>query len=468
MPKKLPAENIDRILAIITRHADGVRADEVLKSLEGGLSLRTLQRKLSELVAAKHIVTEGKARSLRYKIAPVTGESNLVLPAIQAYGEAESYVPLSKEGQEVRDYVRLPIQKRRPTGYDRSFVESYAPNETWYLPAAVREHLHQIGRSSAEARPAGTYARDILGRLLIDLSWASSRLEGNTYTRLETQQLIEFGTAAQGKDQTEAQMILNHKGAIEMLVDGVEEVGFNIHTFCNLHALLSDNLLADPAGSGRIRSRIVEIGGTVYHPLSVPQQIEEYFRLILNKVDAIHDPFEQAFFLMVHIPYLQPFIDVNKRVSRVGANIPMIKHNLCPLSFVDVPERAYIEGTLGVYEMNRIELLRDVFIWAYERSAQRYLAVRETAARPDPVRLRHRETLVSVVGDIVRGMKRPTQENVRALATKLVRAEDIDRFVELAIEDLARLHDGNVARYRLRLSEYRAWLASVGPQNSKH
>ncbi len=221
--------------------------------------------------------------------------------------------------------------------------------------------------------------------------------------------------------------------------------------------MLSDNLLADPAASGRIRHRVVEINGTTYHPLAIPQQIGEYFRLLLEKAGTIDDPFEQAFFLMVQIPYLQPFEDVNKRVSRLGANIPLIKQNLCPLSFVDVPERAYFEGTLGIYELNRIDLLRDVFLWAYERSCQRFLAVRETMAMPDPVRLRQREALASVVGDIVRSMTAPTQDAIWKRASSLVPEKDIDRFVELARDDLARLHEGNIARYRLKLAEYRAW-----------
>ena len=74
---------------------------------------------------------------------------------------------------------------------------------------------------------------------------------------------------------------------------------------------------------------------------------------------------------MVHLPYLQPFEDVNNRVSRLAANIPLIRHNLCPVSFIDVPERPYIDGLMGIYELNRIELLRDVFVWAYDRSSQR-------------------------------------------------------------------------------------------------
>jgi hypothetical protein len=342
-------------------------------------------------------------------------------------------------------------------GYDRELLETYRPNQTRYLPPEIREYLHTIGRSPDGERPAGTYARDILGRLLIDLSWASSRLEGNTYTRLDTQNLIELGQAAAGKDRREAQMILNHKAAIELLVEQAEGIGFNTFTFFNLHALLSENLLVDPTESGRLRSRIVEVSGTVFHPLGIPQQIDAYFHMILDKANAIDDPFEQAFFVMVHIPYLQPFVDVNKRVSRLGANISLIRHNLCPLSFIDVPERAYVEGTLGVYELKRVDLLRDVFVWAYERSCQRYMAIRETVAEPDPVRLRYREALITVISEIVRGLKSPGAEPVRDLAATLVPREDLDQITELALADLRNLHEGNVSRYRLRLSEYRAW-----------
>src|ERR1035438_1925019 len=150
-------------------------------------------------------------------------------------------------------------------------------------------------------------------------------------------------------------MILNHKAAIEMLADQAEEIGFNRYTICNLHALLADNLLADPAASGRLRSKPVGISGTVFHPLEVPQAIEENFQQILDKATAIVDAFEQSFFVMVHIPYLQTFEDVNKRVSRLSANIPLVRRNLCPLSFVDVPVDDYVDATLGVYELNRVD-----------------------------------------------------------------------------------------------------------------
>lgn len=457
MPKKLPEDLTARIEAEIARHPEGMGIDDLHAALVGIVSRRTLQRRLGELAEKKKIVLLGKGRSLRYRKPRVIEAEITESARASDEVEAEIYVPVSHAGQEILDYVRQPIQKRKPVGYDREFLEAYRPNETNYLPPEIREHLHNIGRSPDGERPAGTHARDILGRLLIDLSWASSRLEGNTYSRLDTQNLIELGQAAEGKDRREAQMILNHKAAIELLVEQAEDIGFNTFTFFNLHALLSENLLADPGESGRLRSRIVEVSGTVFHPVGIPQQIDAYFRMILEKADALEDPFEQAFFIMVHIPYLQPFVDVNKRVSRLGANIPLIRRNLCPLSFIDVPERAYVEGTLGVYEMRRVDLLRDVFIWAYERSCQRYMAIRETVAEPDPVRLRHREALIAIVAEIVRSRQAPRKATVRKLAEPLVPAEDLERIVALALEDLRNLHEGNVTRYRLRLSEYRSW-----------
>lgn len=460
MPKKLPEDLSARIEAEIARHPDGAGIDDLHAVLADIVSRRSLQRRLASLVEQRRVCADGDGRALKYR--GVTGDVTVALHGVSATASAgqvtaEVYVPTSVEGEDIRAYVRQPIQGRKPVGYDRELLETYRPNETRYLPSEIREHLHNIGRSPDGERPAGTYARDILGRLLIDLSWASSRLEGNTYTRLDTQNLIELGQAAAGKDRRDAQMILNHKAAIELLVEQAEEIGFNTFTFFNLHALLSENLLVDPSESGRLRQRIVEVSGTVFHPLGIPQQIDAYFRMTLDKANAIGDPFEQAFFIMIHIPYLQPFVDVNKRVSRLGANIPLIRHNLCPLSFIDVPERAYVEGTLGVYELKRVDLLRDVFVWAYERSCQRYMAIRETVAEPDPLRLRYREALITVVAEIVRGQQPPSEAAVHAVAATLVPREDLDQITELALVDLRNLHEGNVSRYRLRLSEYRAW-----------
>jgi Fic family protein len=114
--------------------------------------------------------------------------------------------------------------------------------------------------------------------LLIDLSWNSSRLEGNTYSLLETERLLELGEAVTGKNTEETQMILNHKAAISLLVEQAEETGFNHYTIQNLYALLADNLLEDPQAVGRLRHIPVTIGDTVYQPLEAPQPVTPVVR----------------------------------------------------------------------------------------------------------------------------------------------------------------------------------------------
>jgi Fic family protein len=257
----------------------------------------------------------------------------------------------------------------------------------------------------------------------------------------------------------ETQMILNHKAAIELLVDQASDVGFNRYTILNLHALLSDNLLADPQACGRLRTVSVGIGGSVFHPLEIPQLIDECFGQILAVASEIEDPFEQAFFIMVHLPYLQPFQDVNKRVSRLAANIPLIHRNLCPLSFLDVPNWIYIDGTVAIYELNRIELLRDVFAWAYERSCARYSAIRQSLGEPDPFRLRYRQQIKKFVAGVVRNFmdKRTAVDWITERSEAEIPADDRARFVEVIETELGCLHEGNFARYQLRSSEFRDW-----------
>jgi hypothetical protein len=460
MPKRIPEQELESILAIVAAHPEGVQVRTIRDGLPHELPPRMLQRRLALLVEQKRLVAEGRGKGRRYR-APVTitGKGGLVAGSATLEGRGEVYVPISPEAEAIKHAVRAPIQNRRPVGYKRAFLDVYRPNVTYYLPAETRQRLLEIGRPPDGERPAGTYARTIYSRLLIDLSWNSSRLEGNTYSLLETERLLEVGEVAEGKGALEAQMILNHKAAIELLVEQANEIGFNRYTILNLHALLADNLLADPQAGGRLRRIPVGIDGTVYHPLEVPQLIDECFETILDTAAAIADPFEQAFFALVHLAYLQGFEDVNKRVSRLAANIPLIRGNLCPLSFVDVPERAYVDGMLGVYELNHVELLRDVFVWAYERSSARYSAVRQSLGEPDPFRLRYRALVADVVATVVRAAmdKRAAIALVRQRASEQVPPAEQARFVEVVETEIMSLHEGNIARYRLRPAEYRAW-----------
>ncbi len=461
MPRVVPTRELDLIAGVILNYPNGVGITEIEKKLVNlfpGMNRRTLQRRLMRLQKDKRIISKGQSISLIYKITPYV--SSLEKTKKQSVSEAvekQFYIPVSPDGAILRNLVRQSVMQRQPVGYNRSFLEDYEPGITFYIPAPLRAQLHEMGRTPANERPAGTYARDILNRLLIDLSWASSRLEGNTYNRLDTRNLIEFGQIAPGKEMMETQMILNHKGAIEMLIQEAEQVGFNPFTFYNLHAILSDNLLHDENACGRLRRRPVDITGSVYHPTAIPQVLEDCFRLLLQKAAAIPDPFEQSFFVMVQLPYLQPFEDVNKRVSRLGANIPFVRHNLCPLSFMDVPEKDYVEGTLGVYEFNQTDLLLDLFVWAYERSCQRYLAITKTMKEPDPLRIKYREMLIQAVQTIVRNHLSVSQEHIQNLAEQLVPEEDRKVFEKMVKEALQHLHEGSVARYRLKLSEFQSW-----------
>ncbi len=459
MAQQLKDKDTTAILAAV-RELGGVAAQrEIAAALDPPVSERTLQFRIRRLVDEGKLVREGARKTARYRLPSPGPDLKAAAEPPEGFVPSQATIPLSAAGNEVQKYVTQPQAQRKPVGYNREFLDSYRPNITFYLSPEERRHLVDAGRANFEAEAAGTYAKQVLNRLLIDLSWNSSRLEGNTYSLLDTKRLIEFGQEAQGRDRLEAQMIVNHKDAIAFLVGSADEIGFNRYTILNLHAILAHNLLPDEGAAGRLRQISVGIEKSTFHPLAVPQLIEECFNDLLARAAAIQDPFEQAFFFMVQIPYLQPFDDVNKRVSRLGANIPFIRQNLSPLSFTDVPQSLYTSGVLGVYELNRVDLLKDVFIWAYERSAQQYTAVRQSLGEPDPFRFRYSSNLRQLISEVVRGrMNRSTANSyMESFTERNVEPADRQRFREMAESELLNLHEGNFARYQVRPSEFQAW-----------
>ena len=435
------------------RHApEGLTLAELLEKNKD-LTRRTAQRWIQALILEEQVIVSGQARNRRYYAANQSHKAQS-----QADKEGYTNIPLSANSQDILGYVNQPIEARKPVPYQREFLYRYEPNRTYYLTLSQRQQLAQMGRAQTHVAPAGTYGRAILDRLLIDLSWASSHLEGNTYTRLDTRNLIQQGQTAEGKAATETQMILNHKTAIELLVEHAETVQFDRYTLMNIHSALAENLLPNPADEGRIRQHEVQIAKSVFRPLSISAQISELFDVLLDKAARIKDPFEQSFFMMVQIPYLQAFADINKRTARMAANISLIQANLCPLTFLDVPENAYIPAMLGVYELTRIELLRDLYLWAYERSTQEYITIKRDIVEPDPLRLTHRDFIRTTLHTIV---SQPTQEPLRLIARALeayTAAETERTQIEgILIDELRRLHEGVLARYGLRLAEYQRW-----------
>lgn len=435
---------------------------------------RTAQRWLARWTEQGLLHAKGEGRGRRY-FAPSPSRSWEVADIAPSARASElraseaAALHLAPDALEVRAYVQQPLAQRAPVGYQRDLLDSYQPNYSFYLPETVRRQLHAQGRTPDAAAPAGTYSRAVLNRLLIDLSWASSHMEGNTYSRLDTRHLIEEGAAAQGKGQLETQMILNHKAAIELLVDSVSSLQpgdalWSRYLLMNVHAALAENLLPNPADEGRVRQHAVDIGLSVYRPISAPQVIDELLNVVLAKANQIQDPFEQAFFMMVHVPYLQPFADINKRTSRLAANAPLFRANLCPLTFVGVSPDAYAQAMLGIYEMGRVELLRDLFIWAYERSTQEYTAIRQTLAEPDPLRLKHRTLIKDTVRAVVLQSDADAQTVLDAALSSALPADvseaERQALRALILDELRRLHEGVLARYGLRPSQFKAWRAA--------
>jgi hypothetical protein len=458
MPKKLTDKELASLATLIGNFKKGASIREIITAIDDPPPQRTLQDHLARLVKQQRVAISGKGVARRYH-APAPPEA-AILHEPETDLQIDT-IPLSTEAKAIREAVSCPLSRRKPVGYKRAFLDDYRPNETYYLPPDTRAQLAEMGKIYQDSQPSGTYAREIHNRLLIDLSWNSSRLEGNTYSLLETERLLEAGAVAEGKDAREAQMILNHKAAMELLLDESADIGFNRYTICNLHALLSDHLLADQGACGRLRSKPVGVTGTLFHPLGVPQMIEECFDVLLGKAASIADPFEQAFFVMVQLPYLQPFVDVNKRVSRLAANIPLIRMNLCPLSFIHVPDRHYTGGILGVYELNAIAYLRDVFTWAYQRSSDRYSAVRQTLGDPDPFLLRHRAEIKALVRAVVRERMSKTEAIawIRKQTAGVTPLSGQQRLIEIIETELMCIHPGSIARYTLRPSEFDAWKA---------
>lgn len=445
--------NLESIILTLLEKGHAITLHEI--SQEAGLSTessadrRAIQRVLANLIKSNAIQSQGKARARIYIKSPLTENKN----------EFKN-IPLAKESAKLLHYISQPILARKPVGYNQDFLKSYEPNKTEYLDASLCKELFASGNAEPIVRPAGTYARTILNRLLIDLSWNSSRLEGNTYSLLETKRLIELGESAAGKDVAEAQMILNHKNAIEYIIESVDEAKISAHEVRSIHALLSENLLGDPGASGRIRQIVVGISGTTYLPLENPHLLKECFDIFIEKINLISDPFEQSFFSLVHLSYLQAFEDVNKRTARLVANIPLIKRNLKPLSFIDVNQNDYVTSLLGVYEKNDTSLLRDLYGWAYMRSAQRYSALQQTMGEPNLFKLKYRDAIQDIVRTIILENISGSEvvPTIKHLINtlKLTESESTQLFQTIETEIMS-LHDDNIARFKIRPSEFQRW-----------
>ncbi len=208
-----------------------------------------------------------------------------------------------------------------------------------------------------------------LERLAIDLSWKSSQIEGNTYTLLETERLLKERETASGRTKEEAIMLLNHKDAIDFIIDNPDYlVSLTISKIEDIHGILIKELIFER----NIRKRRVGISGTNYRPLDNEFQIVEALSNMCDLIDQKENVFEKALLLLVLISYIQPFADGNKRTARIVSNAVLMSNKYCPISFRTIDSVEYKKAMLLFYEQNNITKFKEIFINQFEFAVKTY------------------------------------------------------------------------------------------------
>lgn len=417
----------------------------------------TVNRALAALVAEGQLRKLGKGPGTQYE--PANGLPSKVAPVELAPpkpSEALS-VPsaVATAAQALKTSLARPLGVRTPVTYERAFVDDYRPNESSLLSQTLAQALYTRARAEGQY-PAGTVAVRVLEQLLIDLSWHSSHLEGNRKSLLDTREL--FATGRGDPNDPDVTMLLNHKEAIEFMVEQAPMQGLSMAIVRNLHAILMQNLLQDSTAAGAIRRRVVTIDSSVYQPTQVPALLEEMLRLIIDKAREIRNPIEAAFFLWVNIAYLQPFEDGNKRTSRLSANLPLLMLNCAPLSFLDVEPEAYAYAMMGVYEERDVSLATELFAATYLRSIDKYQVALKSFGVGTTLRARYRAQLADAIRRVVGG------EQLAGVTESLhIPPDDQTEFTSAVRAELAHLEVWNCARFRLPIPDVEQWIAAGRP-----
>ena len=436
------------IIDVLKTAKTPLSSSELQKELGTYVTIRSLSRRLHELLEAGVVQKLGRGRSTRYQVKPENTPSETVNPIF------------SPSSTKALTHVTQPIYLRDPVSYHTHWLSSYEPNKTFYLSSSQREDMHSMGARTQFGIVAGTYARHIYNRLLIDLSYNSSRLEGNTYSLIDTEKLVIEGIEVSNKLNEEKIMILNHKEAIRYLIDNASQLLINENTICTIHFLLSDGLLLKQH-SGELRTHGVKIGGSTYLPLENQARLRSALITLCQKASLITDPYEQSFFLLVHLSYLQAFEDCNKRTSRLSANIPLIQKNLVPLSFNDIPKDDYINAMLAIYELNDIGPLAELYHFSYMRTCKVYDSTVQSIGF-DRIRVVYREQRRTLTAHVIRHRLKGNKIKayVSEQITYIIPATDQEAFATVMHEDIELLTFPRVAGMGITNAEFEAWKAT--------
>lgn len=446
------------ILACLKDKHHGLSLPELLDMLGPTYSERSLRRWLQQLVDVNLITKTGQKRATRY------------FPTTQATPSNEIFLPLalpfSLNNQSIVSQIKRPMLSRPPIGYQKQWLDAYIPNQSSYLSENLRQQMLREGLRQQGATPAGTYAHKIYERLLVDLSYNSSRLEGNTYSLLDTQKLLLSNQPNQEKLDAETVMLINHKEAIRYLVDKAALIPLASSIALTFHYLLADGLV-ETKYAGKVRDHGVRIALSSYVPLENQQKLRQYLKNICDKASMIRDPFEKSFFLLVHIAYLQAFIDVNKRTSRLMANIPLVKNNLVPLSFNDVDKDDYLSAMIAIYELNRTEPLAELYHYSYIRTCLQYDVTIESL-EVDEVRVRYRMQRRAMLTEIIKRQLHDDVLDTYIIAAIKAQITEVDRklFHEDLLEDLRELSPERIVGLGITEMELQQWLTNRDKQKN--
>lgn len=327
-----------KIVALIASQKQ-LSISQIKEQLQASISQVTLNRDLAKLVKSKFLNKTGKARAITYSVS--------------------DYYTLFSDIDIEAYFTKGPDQRNASRTFNFDLFSLLESTEILTIDEKnLLESLRKEYQKNTSTISPTLYKKE-MERLTIELSWKSAQIEGNTYSLLETEKLFLERESAKNKPKEEATMLLNHKDALNFLLENTDLAkNLTIRVIEEVHSLLIKNL---DVGKN-IRSRAVGIIGTAYKPLDNEFQIKEFLVKMCDLINSKENSFEKALLAIVLISYIQPFEDGNKRTGRMIGNALLINAGTCPLSFRSVDSVDYKKAILLFYEQNNLMVFKQLFI----------------------------------------------------------------------------------------------------------
>ena len=339
-----------KILDYINRHISLSRLEieQYIASIDDKNSKNTIIRDLDVLLKNNYIKKTGSARSIKYQ--PANNNELLIKYDVENYFKGDF------------DNRKIKYPQFNFDIYN-NLKNLFSADETKKLEDTNKIYINKINALS------GIILKKEYERLLIELSWKSSQIEGNTYSLLDTETLIKENIEASGHKKEEATMILNRKRALEFIFENKDYYKtITLKKLEELHALLTNDLGVDKG----LRKSPVGIVGTNYKPLSNQLQIKDAVEKMIEAINTAENVIEKALIAVLMISYIQPFEDGNKRTGRILANAVLFANGYCPLSYRSVSESDYKKAVILFYENNSIDYFKELFVEQYKFAVEKY------------------------------------------------------------------------------------------------